>query len=90
MKMKIVVTTGKFLYPRMLFWFQGKWLILELWCKKFRNEYAGHDAKRDKRLGFIFINVCALEYNLNQAGGLYDVISETEEHYGKIKVHLTN
>jgi len=63
-------------------------MILELWCKKYKNEYAGHDAKRDMRLGLIIINLCALEYDQNRAGGLYDVISETEERLGKIKVNL--
>lgn len=63
--------------------------MLELWCKKYKNEYAGHDAKRDMRLGFIFIDLYAIEYdNMNQASGLYDVISETEEHHGQIKVNI--
>lgn len=64
-------------------------MILELWCKKYVNEYAGHNAKRDMRLGFIIINVCDLNYDLNQIGKMYDVISETEEHYGKVKVILS-
>ncbi|VVC24581.1 Hypothetical protein CINCED_3A007405 [Cinara cedri] len=69
---------------------EEKWLILELWCKKYKNEYAGHDAKRDARLGFILIDLCALEYdNMNQAFGLYDVISETEECHGQIKVMIS-
>ncbi|XP_050433882.1 uncharacterized protein LOC126841437 [Adelges cooleyi] len=65
---------------------EEKWLILELWCKKFQNEYAGHDPKRDLRLGFIFLDLSSLKYDLKHAGGLYDVISETEEYHGKIKV----
>lgn len=40
------------------------------------------------RLGFILINLSTLEFDYNQTGGLYDVISETEERYGQIKVHL--
>ncbi|XP_060842895.1 uncharacterized protein LOC132923094 isoform X1 [Rhopalosiphum padi] len=68
---------------------EGKWLILGLWCKKYKNEYAGHDPKRDIRLGFILIDLSALENDLNdEACGLYDVISETEEHRGKIKVAI--
>jgi len=60
-----------------------------LWCKKYKNEYAGHDPKRDIRLGFILIDLSALENDLNdEACGLYDVISETEEHRGKIKVNF--
>lgn len=42
------------------------------------------------RLGYILIDLCALKYNFNQAVGLYDIISETEENRGKIKVKLTN
>ncbi|CAH1711836.1 unnamed protein product [Aphis gossypii] len=67
---------------------EGKWLLLGLWCKKYKNEYAGHDPKRDVRLGFIFIDLSALENDLNKTCGLYDVISETEEHRGKIKVAI--
>jgi len=67
---------------------EGKWLILGLWCKKYKNEYAGHDPKRDIRLGFILIDLSALENDLNKACRLYDVISETEEHQGKIKVAI--
>jgi len=69
---------------------KGEWLILQLWCKKYKNEYAGFDVERDMRLGLIIINVCALEYNFNQAGGLYDVISETEEYCGKVKVSISS
>lgn len=58
-----------------------------MWCKKYKNEYAGHDPKRDIRLGYIFINVCTL-YDSIEADNLYDVISETEEYQGKIKVIL--
>lgn len=59
-----------------------------MWCKKYKNEYAGHDAKRDMRLGFVFINLSTLDLNVNQTGKLYDVISETEQHHGEIKVNL--
>lgn len=59
-----------------------------MWCKKYKNEYAGHDPKRDVRLGFILIDLSTLENDLNKACGLYDVISETEEHRGKIKVNF--
>lgn len=59
-----------------------------MWCKKYKNEYAGHDPKRDVRLGFIFIDLSALENDLNKTCELYDVISETEEHRGKIKVNF--
>lgn len=39
------------------------------------------------RLGFILIDLCAVKFdNMNQAIGLYDVISETEQHHGQIKV----
>lgn len=62
--------------------------MLQLWCKKYKNEYAGHDVERDVRLGFVIINVCTLEYDFNKAGGLYDVISETEEHCGKVKASV--
>lgn len=40
------------------------------------------------RLGFILIDLQALEYDINQNCGLYDVISETEEHNGQIRVNL--
>jgi len=60
-----------------------------LWCKKYKNEYAGHDPKRDMRLGFILIDLSALKYDPNKGScGLYDVISETEERHGKIKVNF--
>lgn len=59
-----------------------------MWCKKYRNEYAGHDAKRDMRLGFILIDLHALEFDHNRGCGLFDVISETEEHNGQIRVKL--
>lgn len=36
----------------------------------------------------ILIDICALEYDqMNQVCGLYDVISETEECHGQIKVN---
>lgn len=53
----------------------------------YKNEYAGHDPERDIRLGFILINLYTL-YDPIQTGQLYDVISETEEYHGKIKVNL--
>lgn len=58
-----------------------------MWCKKYKNEYAGHDAKRDMRLGYILIDLYSLDFDHNQACGLYDVISETEERNGQIKVN---
>ncbi|XP_025208362.1 uncharacterized protein LOC112603813 [Melanaphis sacchari] len=67
---------------------ERKWLILGLWCKKYINEYAGHDPKQDMRLGFILIDLSTLDNNLNKSCGLYDVISETEEYRGKIKVAI--
>ncbi|XP_060868805.1 uncharacterized protein LOC132943741 isoform X1 [Metopolophium dirhodum] len=67
---------------------EGKWLIFELWCKKYKNEYAGHDPKRDMRLGFIIIDLSNLKHDLSKNCELYDVISETEEHHGKIKVMI--
>lgn len=39
------------------------------------------------RLGFIIIDLSELKYDLSKACGLYDVISETEEHHGKVKVN---
>lgn len=53
----------------------------------YKNEYAGHDPKRDMRLGFILINLHTV-YDPIQTEQLYDVISETEEYQGKIKVNL--
>lgn len=67
--------------------FQKKLLELELWCKKYKNEYAGHDPNRDVRLGYVFVDTSTFKNDdMNGVDGLYDVISEIGTHHGRIKV----
>ncbi|CAH0754956.1 unnamed protein product [Bemisia tabaci] len=61
-------------------------LVLQVWCKRYQNEFAGPDRVRDRCLGFVFCNLTVLMRNFRYAGGWHQIISPSGKNNGQIQI----